>query len=242
MLNSTHKVRQASISQIRTWFNGEHGTYLLSLEKPIIDKALSYYFGRFLLQAGPLFSLHAPIRNMTEIVSVGISDSGADIIHEEHAWPILTEGVECVVLHHALDFASSPHDVLREAARCVRPGGHLLIVGFNPYSLWGIYRHCTRSVLNKTHSLSYMRLTDWLRLLGFSVERQWKGGYGLPKSKWTKLELMGQRKNWFGNGFYIISARKLMVTPTPSEKKRRSILGGLAPIPVVNRSDAKIND
>ncbi len=220
---------------------------MLSLELPLINKALNHYFGRFLLQAGPLFSLSPPIKNIGEVVSIGGKKSHADIVCQEHAWPILTEGVECIVLHHSLDFSCSPHDMLREAARCIRPGGHLLIIGFNPFSAWGIYRRFTTTVLSDSHSLTYARLADWLKLLGFSVEQRWIGGYSWPRSnilnsKAMKFESIAQQRKWLGNGFYIISARKLMIQPTPLENKRLNILKGMAPIPVVNRSDLKANE
>lgn len=199
------------------------------------------------MQTGPLFSLSSPIKNIGEVVSLGGKTSHADIVCQEYAWPILTEGVECIILHHSLDFAVSPHDVLREAARCVRPGGHLLIVGLNPHSVWGIYRRFTTSILNGSHSLTYARLVDWLKLLGFSVEQRWTGGYSWPRSnslssKSMKFETLGQQRKWIGNGFYIVSARKLMIRPTVLEDKRLNILKGMAPIPVVNRSDVKVNE
>ncbi|MFD1261807.1 methyltransferase domain-containing protein [Entomomonas asaccharolytica] len=247
LLPANQQQMKQHVQSVRSWFASGKGQRLISLEKPLIDQALSYYFGRFLLQAGPLYNLVQPIKDVDEIVSVGYEGFNADIICEEHAWPILTEGVEAVVLQHTLDFAYSPHNTLREAARCIRPGGHILIVGFNPYSYWGIYRRCYFGVLSKSHSITYSRLVDWLRLLGFNVERTWKGAYGLPNSvvvqdRVVGLEAIGQHRKWWGNGFYIVSARKMMIQPTPLKSKKKSILGALAPIPVVNRNDVRVDE
>lgn len=235
------------LAAVRAWFASSKGQRLLALETPLIEQALAYYFGRFLIQAGPLFNLTVPIKDIKEIISIGSESSKADIICDEHAWPILTEGVEAVVLQHALDFAYSPHNLLREATRIIRPGGHLLIVGFNPYSYWGIYRRCYFGVLSESHGISYVRLTDWLTLLGFAIEKTWTGGYGLPSNAsanqpLSKFELLGQRRQWWGNGFYIVSARKMMIQPTPLENKQQSILESLAPIPVVNRNDVRVDE
>lgn len=235
------------VQAVRSWFASGKGQRLLSLEKPLINQALTYYFGRFLLQAGPLYNLQQPIKDVDEIISIGGEGINADIVCDENAWPIQTEGVEAVVLQHSLDFAFSPHNIVREAARCIRPGGYLLIVGFNPYSYWGIYRRCHFGLLSNSHSISYGRLMDWLRLLGFAVERTWKGGYGLPNNtvvqdKVIGLEAIGQHRKCWGNGFYIISARKMMIQPTPLKSKKKIILGNLAPIPAVNRNDVRVDE
>lgn len=235
---------KSQTTQIKSWFNSGLGAYLLALEQPIVDKSLSHCFGRFLLQVGPLCTIASPIKGIAEIVSLGGEGANADIICQEYAWPILTEGIECVLLQHALDFASSAHNVLREAARCVRPGGHLFIVGFNPYSPWGVYRRCSKNALSYSQSIAYGRLVDWLKLLGFSIEDYWTGGYGLPRLRFgmSKHEVIGQQRKWYGNGFYVINARKLMIKPSVLEKKRRTLLDGIAPIPVINRSDIKLNE
>jgi ubiquinone/menaquinone biosynthesis C-methylase UbiE len=36
-----------------------------------------------------------------------------------------------------LEFAAEPHAILREVDRVMMPVGRLVIVGFNPWSLWG---------------------------------------------------------------------------------------------------------
>ena len=42
-------------------------------------------------------------------------------------------------VHHLLDFAESPQDILREIARVTLPMGHIVLVGFNPLSFWGAW-------------------------------------------------------------------------------------------------------
>jgi len=44
--------------------------------------------------------------------------------------PFVEKSFDLVVLHMVLHFAERPHDVLREAARVLRPGGQFLIVDF----------------------------------------------------------------------------------------------------------------
>ena len=55
------------------------------------------------------------------------------------ALPIKSESVDVVVLSHTLEHASHPHEVLREAHRILIPEGYVVITGFNPTSLWGLW-------------------------------------------------------------------------------------------------------
>lgn len=232
----------------REWFASPKGQHLLQDEFPILCEALSYYIGRYILYWGPLETLSTSENYKNDVFSLGLNGVGANIICEERAWPIITESVSAVVLQHSLDFASSPHDLLRESARCVRPGGHLLIAGFNPLSFGGLYKRCCFNILGKSNSISYYKLSDWLRLLGFSIDKHWYGGYSFPfkrllcKRLFNRLEAMGMQRSLFGCGFYVVSARKLMIQITPDVAKKRFIWGKLTPFPVTNRNDVRKND
>src|SRR5690606_896366 len=69
-----------------------------------------------------------------------------------------------------LDYADNPHQCLREASRALISGGHLVILGFNPYSLWGL-----RRLLGRRQApwfgrfISPRRIEDWLNLLDFQI-------------------------------------------------------------------------
>ena len=98
------------------------------------------------------------------------------------ALPFDAASLDLVVLPHALELARDPHLALREVERVLVPEGRVLIVGFNPASLWGtrqklgrLRRRLSRSSgeLFLPHAgefVGYRRLRDWLRLLSFEVE------------------------------------------------------------------------
>src|SRR5690606_30958247 len=99
--------------------------------------------------------------------------------------PLATDSVDAVLLHHALDFTPDSHRLLREASRVLRPGGRMVVVGFNPVSLWGLgslLRWRPQMPPWNARFISRRRITDWLRLLDFHVEQTSYGGF-LPPLK-----------------------------------------------------------
>lgn len=89
--------------------------------------------------------------------------------------PIASDSVDALVLIHTLDIASDPYQVLREVDRVLIPEGRAIIVGFNPWSLWGVNRVlCGRRRSQPApwcaRFLSAYRVQDWLSVLGFDLE------------------------------------------------------------------------
>ncbi|WP_223717365.1 class I SAM-dependent methyltransferase, partial [Escherichia fergusonii] len=61
-----------------------------------------------------------------------------------HALPFPANSLDLVVLPHALELASDPHETLREVERVLVPEGRVVILGFNPASLWGLWQRAGR--------------------------------------------------------------------------------------------------
>jgi SAM-dependent methyltransferase len=170
-----------------------------------------------------------------------------EIACEEQAWPLGEHAADVVVLQHGLDFSLSPHGLLREAARSVRPGGHLLIVGINPWSAWGLRHLLARDALRQARCIAPARVSDWLHLLGFALEKRRFGCYRPPlaanrwQSRLAGLEPLGNAWQMPGGGFYLLVARKLVVGLRPLRQAPRASMGKLLPMPVakVSRRDAE---
>ena len=109
------------------------------------------------------------------------------------ALPFAAGSLDLVVLPHALELARDPHLALREVERVLVPEGRVMIVGFNPASLWGLRQRlgrlrrrlgrARRGELFLPHAgefVGYRRLRDWLRLLSFEVEAGRFGCYVPP--------------------------------------------------------------
>ena len=91
------------------------------------------------------------------------------------ALPFAKHQFDGLVLHHALESVADPRAGLREAARVLAPGGRIVIVGFNPFSLFGLrwgYAKLRPDPLSERHLVNPLRLFDWLELLGFALDAE----------------------------------------------------------------------
>ena len=233
-------------AEAREWLAGPLGELLLAQQQPVLEAELARLFGGYLVHYGP--GVQTPTAaQIQRIVRLGAPFSGVEIVCEEQAWPLGEHAADVVVLQHGLDFSLSPHGLLREAARSVRPGGHLLVVGINPWSAWGVRHLLARDGLRQARCIDPARLSDWLHLLGFALEKRRFGCYlpPLAASRWQSrlagLESLGNAWQMPGGGFYLLVARKLVVGLRPLRQAPRASMGKLLPMPVakVSRRDAE---
>jgi SAM-dependent methyltransferase len=168
------------------------------------------------------------------------------------ALPIQSDSVDVVVLPHTLEFADSPHAVLREVERILIPEGHVIILAFNPWSLWSFWRLASgwRGEAPWCGTfISMTRLRDWLTLLGLEAGES-QGYFFQPP---IRRDGVLERLRWldrlcmkaipvFGAS-NIIVAQKRVVTLTPIRPrwrpKRQQVVSGLEPTNRVARQRFK---
>lgn len=224
--------------EAQAWFASPLGRLLLERQQAQLAEQLDALFGGFLLHYGFAGAELPPLQQLRHSIRLGPPLPGVEIACDEDAWPVLEHGADVVLLQHALDFALSPHQLLREAARCVRPGGHLLVVGIHPWSLWGLRHWLAGDALAQARCISPARLGDWLRLLGFALEKRRFGCYCPPLSsqRWQArlngIEPWAESLQLPGGGFYLLAARKLVAGLRPLPQMRRSVVSPLQPVPV----------
>ncbi len=237
----------ALISAARSWFAGPLGQLLLEEERRLLEDELARFFGGYLVHYGPSAELPPGAKQIQRSVSLGAPLPGVEIVCEEQAWPLTESAADVVVLQHGLDFCLSPHGLLREAARSVRPGGHLLIIGINPWSSWGLRHVFASDALREARCIAPTRVSDWLHLLGFALEKRRFGCYRPPlassawQSRLGRLETWGSAWQMPCAGFYLLVARKLVIGLRPLRQAQRVPVGKLVPMPVakVSRRDSE---
>lgn len=220
---------KALLRVAREWLQTPAGQMLLQAQHAVVEQGLQRCFGQHLVQYGlapDLLSGGQPVLRNNWHFDL-IAEPPAIPLDEEQ-WPFAPQSLDVVLLHHGLDFCLSPRTLLREASQAVRAGGHLIILGFNPWSSWGLNHFAGRSWLSEAGFISPTRLTDWLELLGFAVEKRVNGCYRPPLAtqKWLDrlgfLERLGERHNLPVGGFYCLVARRQMYGVTPRKQTARA--------------------
>ncbi len=232
-----------SIPGLESWLDSAQGRYVLNWEAGRVDAAVADAFGFNALQLG--LPYHDFLRANRIPMRQKAGDSGpVDVLCEFTALPFATGSTDLVVLPHVLEFHPDAHQILREIERILIPEGQLIILGFNPLSLWGLRNRYHRSGRFPWHGsyLSLTRLKDWLKLLAFEVDRGTAGCRVPPWEqqawlrRWGFMEAGDQR--WWGlpGGVYMLRAIKrthAMRLITPQWKK--SAVGSKALRPVAQK-------
>lgn len=147
-------------------------------------------------------------------------DSYAACVCDFQSLPLPSNTLDAICLHHALDFSPGPHKLLNEAARAISAGGYIIVVAFNPFSVFGLTKWVagltTRQQVWRHNSLRRARIIDWLQLIGFQVIATEQGGLGnttnLPRASSGVRLVDWARKRISVGAFYVVVARK-QVTP-----------------------------
>ncbi|MGZ8274599.1 MAG: class I SAM-dependent methyltransferase, partial [Burkholderiaceae bacterium] len=204
------------------------GQYVLEWERQHLDAAVADIFGYHALQLGlpqidTLRENRMPLRfcapRRLPEAGEAVDDGRITVINRYEELPFATHSIDLVVMPHILEFAEDPHQVLREVERVLVPEGHVVITGFNPYSMWGSRQYMSRlgasAYLPRAgRFISLPRIKDWLKLLSFDVERGRFGCY-VPSvrserwlMRWRFMEKAGDRWWPFLGALYTLTAVK----------------------------------
>lgn len=227
---------KASPKNLSDWFGTAQGDYVLKRERAYFDRAVSDIFGFNAMQIGlPEIDFLRTSRMPLRFTAGHQSTHHIRLLQTE--LPIASGSLDLVILPHVLEFSEFPHQTLREVERVLRPEGSLIISGFNPFSLWGMYRALGRGKDYPWQGkfIALARLKDWLALLGFEVVGGRFAAYAPPfhQSDWLEkyafMEKAGDRWWAVGGGVYFLHAVKRVpgvrpIKPLWNEQLVRSLI------------------
>lgn len=143
------------------------------IEKEIAEVSRKF-FGYHLVRLGHLSSqielAACPIKHQVNITTN--AQTYTNLVGTPTDLPMSENSVDAFLLAHELDFARDPHQILREVDRTIMPNGYLVITGFNPLSLCGLFKYLpinSGNILHDARFFSCARVKDWLQLLGFEI-------------------------------------------------------------------------
>ena len=250
--NKPKQVEQASAlaesahwHQVKHWYLSDLGQALLESEKQQLDTLLERVFGYNLVQLGRLDSggllgvSRTSQQCLVESILTEGDDNNACIVGEFSQLALQNQSIDALILPHTLEFETQAHQILREVERVLVAEGKAIFLGFNPYSLWGMWHKYWEI---KSHIaidsdayqaplpscgqlISQRRLRDWLSLLGFDVECVVEHFYRPPLSRsalLTRLDFMervGRFSSVLPAGAYVLLATKRVSTLTPIRQR-----------------------
>jgi len=182
-------------------------------------------FGYYLVKLGNLsceINLPlSPIRHHFNLSQTRIDAS--HIKSKSCRLPLQNNSVDAFLLVAELDFAQDPHQIIREIDRAITNNGHVVIAGFNPFSLAGIMKYLPINRDNTLHEGRFFtaaRIKDWLQLLNFEIVQQEHivySGLFLRNKLNAASRVQGWLRRylpWFSS-MYVIVARKREIPLSP---------------------------
>lgn len=217
-----------------SWFDSPLGRSLQAIETNQLRSVLPRLYGTIALQLGSFGKMDmmdsSPAR--TRIVLDLLQNDNATIVQGfPEALPFGIKSIDIVLLPHTLDFADDAHQILREVDRVLVPEGRVVILGFNPLSLWGIRRLVSRRQGRVPWCGNFFglhRIKDWLALLEYQLTDGHMLYYRPPvqnegvMDRLYFLDKVGDRWWPMMAAAYLVVAKKRVLGVTPLQPRWRT--------------------
>lgn len=214
------------------WSQTNLGRYIIERESEQINEQINRVPGVNILQLGSLRGtqwLNLNRRcNSYVLDSPDICVNDCALFGDFQSLPFKSESIDIVILRHTLEATKQPQEVLHESERILSPDGHIIISGFNPYSLFGVMRLSERYAVSDAwegSSISIGRVKDWFAVLGLdlTVEMQVKLSHKIIKKEYGKhFRFLGELADYslsMNSGVYVLMARKRTIPLTIQSAK-----------------------
>ncbi|SFB85594.1 Methyltransferase domain-containing protein [Marinospirillum celere] len=204
--------------------------------KPLLENARGYHLLLLGSLPGEAILKDAGIRHHLEWrPSLEVAEKDSCLIADPAALPLPDDSMDLVILQHSLELFARPHALLKEAARVTLAKGELILIGFNPVSLWGLARMLPAFMqaeplrnLKQADLISQAKLADWLEFLDLKKESEQQLFHRPPCNRLRiqqKLRSWDERldnKDWPLAGIYLLRIKKRIgspLRPIPAWKK-----------------------
>ena len=209
------------------WFKSKTAKSIVAKEKILIDKFIEGKFGYFALQLGGTFDDFLENSRITKhLFTDGVLKN---ICFNASFIPFANESIDLIICPHFIEQGYNKK-MFDEFFRTIIPGGHLIIISFNPFSFAGIRNFFSFSTEFPWNSefVSMSLIQSHLIKAGFSISEAEISNYQFIFSDdnytfSSRLEKIGNR--WlpmFGN-LYSIVVQKKVISLTPIKPKWKNV-------------------
>jgi len=138
---------ELTLRQMDLWYQTPLGSCLLEAERAALAPYFENCFRQNVLQLGGpgeiLLSEPHPDFYLTRLSPESVSIFKAPSVRGSFdALPFFPDSMQLILLPHVLEFSSHPEKILAQCDITLSPEGRMIILSFNPWSLWGIYKYC----------------------------------------------------------------------------------------------------
>jgi len=209
------------------WFKTKNAKKLIEQEKIIVNKFIEDKFGYFAIQIGGAFTDFLEHSRITKhLFNEGVLKN---ISFDISSIPFSEESIDLIICPHFIEQGYN-QAIFNEFFRIIIPGGHIIIISFNPYSFAGIKNFFSFSMQFPWNSkfISMSEIQKKLKESGFSISEAKISNYQPIFSDNNyffnnNLESIGNR--WLpllGNVFFIVAQKKVL-NLTPIKPKWKNI-------------------
>ncbi|VAW45575.1 hypothetical protein MNBD_GAMMA03-495 [hydrothermal vent metagenome] len=215
------------------WSVTPSGYAVFEQEKKLLGDAIKNLFGYYCIQLGApsqeSFMTESRVQYKVLIASEVEEKSCGEHCHFVTAdldyLPIGKETVDVALLPHTLEAAADPYYLLRQVDMMLRPEGHVVITGFNPFGCLVMrFRFFKKEQVFRQANLEQLsRIKTWLEILGYDIQLQRYSTvtcFAQREQKTRRIALL----EWFEKGLsklgfqfgnvYCLVAKKRVDSPT----------------------------
>jgi len=208
------------------WFRSKKAKNLIAQEKEIVKKLIEDKFGYYALQLGGSFADYLEQSRINKrLFNEGVLKN---ITFDSSSIPLADESVDLIICPHYIEQGYNEF-LLEELFRTIIPGGHLIIISFNPFSFAGIknfFSFDTEFPWNSSF-MSMNNIQNKLEFVGFSITEAKISNYQFiyfeDKFIFNKnMENFGNRWLPLLGNIYFLVAQKKVISLTPIKPKWNS--------------------
>ena len=230
------------------WYQTPRGKLLKGLEADYLQKSITVSCQQIILQIGGLgwesdFIDCTLYKNYTVLDAKGQGgDETRKIQARAFCLPVQSDSIDMIILPHLLEFDTHRFQTMREVERVLKPEGLLVVLNFNPWSLWVRYQYLWDKKMADSwggHFISRSRILDWLKLLNFEATVSSEFNMDSIKSKQGKFIANGH--SFFSTAYAVKAIKRryniIPLTPVKNANPNLALVNSLNPLARINKND-----